>query len=145
MKTIKKVHYDFLVEVFKLACQREPVQGEFSFETFNSVSQEPKTKEGVHNCGTFGCIAGGYMPLIDPDYCFSIHGAFCYKLVQFKDSPLYKQNHDVCRALFYSYQQTDFDEIYFNGLLGLKNIGSKATKGEVLENMKTILDNLTIV
>lgn len=145
MLQIKQSHYDFLMKVFELACKRDPVQGSFSFETFNSVSPEPKTKENVPNCGTFGCIAGGYMPLVDSDYYFNSSGSFMYKQDIFIVCPLFIDNVDLARALFYPRAQVALDYKYFGEKLGLTTLTLKATKEEVLLNMKTILANLTVI
>jgi len=146
MLKISKPDYDFLVRVFELACKREPVQGSFSFSEYNGAHVLPPTeKEGVPNCGTIACLAGGYFPLIDRDWKFDSQGRFKWRTDFHYDSPFWTRNIEIMQAMFHPGTQHFFDTEHYQNRLGLLPLGNKASKEAVLTNMKTILDNLTIV
>jgi len=130
---ISKENYELLSKMIALAEKRNPVQGEFSFENWNGTTLETKKKEGVLNCGTSGCLAGGYLPLIDNKrFFFGAFGHFLENDEFFFSGELRKELGDeLFFSLFYA------DEQY---ILDFPNLTEQSTLKEVIENAKKVLE-----
>lgn len=152
MYKVSKEVYILLYELYVLACMREPVQGKFSFSRWNRVeylSNESYTeKEGVLNCGTFGCLAGGYIPLVDKRFGFTEYGFFEVKETiggnevsrLLSDSRIWRENAYLFRTLFTIDGQLDFKRSYNVDLVPLN---MHSTKEEALDNFRKVLQLLT--
>jgi hypothetical protein len=131
--TISRENYNFLTKMVALAETRLPVQGNFCFDTYQT-NNDIKEKEGVANCGTTGCLLGGFAPLIDNKrFYFDINGIFV-GFMNFKrqlTAPIF------C-ALFICDSQNEFHE-------SLTDLIPNATQLEVVENAKKVLSLLTII
>jgi hypothetical protein len=132
---ISKENYELLFAMIELAEKRKPVQGEFSFRSFNykKDGNPYESKEGVENCGTIGCLAGGYLPLIDKErFNFSKYGLFFENEKFFTEGKLQSElGNYLFNALFMIENQSK---------LGLKDLSAKATLKEVIENAKKVLE-----
>jgi len=149
MYKVSKEVYILLYELYVLACMREPVQGEFSLSQWNSTEGTYTEKEGVPNCGTVGCLAGGYLPLIDGRFHFvgrlgifkikeEVNGAIVYSL--FTESMFWKLNDHLFSTLFKYDHQASFSKDY---KVSLATLHQYTTKEEALDNFRKVLKVLT--
>ena len=130
---ISKENYELLSKMVELAQQRNPIQGEFDFSSWNDFDDFRAEKEGVLNCGTSGCLAGGYLPLIEKErFYFDKDSCFCDGCKGFVCGRLSKELGDeLFDALFTPMKQEQ---------IGLKNLYNDSTLEEVIENAKKVLE-----
>jgi hypothetical protein len=134
-KRISIETHKLLTKMVELAKEENPVQGKFNFLYFNFPKNGLTEKEGVLNCGTTGCIAGGYLPRLDKRFHFSNIGEFSDGDRPFGSGDLYYElGHDVFYALFYPHYQHILDR-------ELTNLNSDAIKEDVIANAEYILAN----
>lgn len=121
----------------ELAKTSDPVQGEFYFGKYNghkfwNQNKPLVTKEGVRNCGSVGCLAGGTLPKINPErFHFNENGGFFDYDSRF-DEGLLKQElgYVLFDALFAPLCQEE---------LKLKQLYADSTKQAVIENAEAVL------
>lgn len=149
MYKVSREVYILLYELYVLACMREPVQGEFYFGCWNAVidddSKDFETKENINYCGTVGCLAGGYLPLIDPSkYFFTPNGQFMVKEVidtkAFESSLLYAKYFEVYQTIFNPKSQDHMNTTYGLNLVELNYLSKKEV---VLDNLRKVLAAIT--
>lgn len=136
-RQISKETHKLLTDMVNMAKGRNPVQGEFQFLYFNypETIKSLTEKEGVLNCGSMGCVAGGYLTLLDKRFHFSDTGAFFDGDSLFCHGNLYDElGHDVFYALFFPKRQHVLDG-------KLRNLEDDASKQEVIANAEYILAN----
>ena len=154
MYAITRNNFEILTALVNLAKERNPVQGIFYFGSFNFTLGKVKieAKEEVNYCGTSGCLAGGYLPLLYPErFKFDkdghfieveenatpdfAYGRFCHEL-----------GDDLRHALFYGGNTgVFFDKRYYKGKLGLVELFDTATRLEVIQNAMIILAALKVM
>jgi len=129
---ISQENYELLSAMIELAEKRSPIQGEFDFSTWNDYDDYKIEKEGVLNCGTSGCLAGGYLPLLDKErFYFDSTDDFCDGFKVFERGQLNQELGDeLFNALFLPMNQKRIE---------LKNLDNDSTLEEVVENAKNVL------
>ena len=130
---ISKKNYKLLSKMIALAESRNPIQGDFDFSTWNDYDDFRAEKEGVLNCGTSGCLAGGYLPLLDKErFYFDSTDDFCDGFKVFERGQLNQELGDeLFNALFIPMNQKK---------IGLNNLNNDSTLEEVTENAKKVLE-----
>lgn len=124
---------NLLERMIQLAEQRKPVQGRFFFGTWNEALNDClRTREGIPNCGTMGCLAGGYLPLIDPErFYFREDSEFMDGRYPFAGSTLYEEmGEEYFDAMFCSWNQVR---------IGLPDLRYNAPIEDVISNAKQVL------
>ena len=130
---ISQENYELLTKMIDLTEKRSTVQGEFWFNSFNDKINGKSEKEGILNCGTSGCLAGGYLPLLDKErFYFDEIGDFRDYTFYFEYGKFSKELGDkLFSALFFPHYQER---------IGLENLIETSTLKEVVENAKKVLE-----
>ena len=125
-------NYELLFAMIELAEKRNPVQGKFCFSGWNDFDDYATEKECVLNCGTSGCLAGGYLPLLDKErFYFDSTGGFYDEFKVFVCGRLYQElGSELFDALFVPMKQER---------IGLEDLYGASTLKEVIENAKKVL------
>jgi len=130
---ISRENYDFLAKMVVLAETRQTIQGDFYFETYQT-NHNIKEKEGIANCGTTGCLLGGFAPLVDNErFYFDTNGVFV-GFIGFKK----QLTAPIFCALFICDSQKEFHN-------SLTDLMPDSTQLQVVENAKKVLALLTII
>jgi hypothetical protein len=130
---ISRENYDFLTKMVALAETRLPVQGDFCFDTYQT-NHNIKEKEGVANCGTTGCLLGGFAPLIDNERFYFHRNGIFVGFIDFK--------WQLTAPLFYALFICDSQKEFHDSLIDLM---PDSTQLQVVENAKKVLALLTII